>query len=213
MRLDAWIIALKKTLRASEQDRPEIENRRREWQERQQQMDTTRLIFIDESCAKTNMTRLYARAKGGTRARDSAPHGHWNATTMLGSIRLDGRNASMTLDGATDGAAFGEYVRHVLTPTLRAGDIVVWDNLSAHRSAVAREAIEAVGAQILPLPPYSPDLNPIEKMWSKVKALLRAAKARTKEELHKAIGLALQAVTPEDALGWFQSCGYTASQS
>jgi transposase len=176
-------------------------------------MDPARLIFIDESCAKTNMTRLYGRAHNGKRVWDSAPHGHWNATTMLGSLRLDGSNASMTLNGATDNIAFGVYIQQILAPTLRPGDKVIWDNLSAHRSGVARAAIEAVGAEILPLPPYSPDLNPIEKMWSKVKALLRGAKARTQEELHAAIGCALKAVTAEDAVGWFQSCGYTVVQS
>ena len=173
-------------------------------------MDASHLVFVDESGANTNMTRLYARARDGQRAMDSAPHGHWKTTTILGSLRLDGSNASMTLDGATDNLAFSAYICHVLAPTLKPGDRVILDNLPAHHSAAAQAAIRAVGAEILPLPPYSPDLNPIEKMWSKVKALLRTAKARTREDLEMAIGKALQSVTPEDAQGWILECGYTA---
>lgn len=175
-------------------------------------MDADRLVFLDESAAKTNMTRLRGRALGGGRLRDSAPHGHWCTTTMISSVRLDGTSACMVLDGATDRDVFREYVRQVLTPTLRPGDIVVLDNLAAHDDAEALAHIEAAGATMLFLPPYSPDLNPIEKMWSKVKAFLRDAKARTQEDLHAAIGKALETVTPQDAAGWFSSCGYTASQ-
>lgn len=172
-----------------------------------------RLVFLDESGAKTNMVRLYGRAKGGRRCQDDAPHGHWKTTTLISSIRLDGTTACMSLDGAMTAAAYREYVRQVLVPTLRAGDIVIFDNLGSHHDPQALDLIHAAGAMTLPLPAYSPDLNPIEKMWSKVKALLRKAEARTVEALDQAVQHALQAVSPSDAEGWFASCGYTASQA
>jgi transposase len=171
-------------------------------------MDTERLIFLDESGAKTNMTRLRARVKGGARAYDWTPSGHWSTTTMISSLRLDGQTAAMVLDGATDRASFVEYVRQVLAPTLRPGDVVVLDNLSSHKNPAVRRLIEQRGASLTYLPPYSPDLNPIEKMWSKVKELLRGAKARTEEALFEQIGKTLERVTPDDAAGWFTSCGY-----
>jgi transposase len=155
------------------------------------------------------MTRLRGRAPRGQRVHASSPYGHWHTTTMISSIRLDGTTASMTLEGATDTEAFRAYVREVLCPTLRPGDLVVMDNLSPHKSDQTLELIAATGAEVLFLPPYSPDLNPIEKMWSKVKALLRSAEARTPTDLVAAIGSALARVTPNDALGWFASCGYS----
>jgi transposase len=171
------------------------------------------LVFLDESVAKTNMVRLYGRAKKGQRCYDDVPHGHWCTTTMISSIRLDGATACMTLDGATPSDAYREYVRQVLVPNLRTGDIVIFDNLRAHHDPQALDLIHAAGAMTLPLPAYSPDLNPIEKMWSKIKASLRKVKARTREALEQAIKAALEAVTPQDVLGWFGSCGYDASQS
>lgn len=158
------------------------------------------------------MTRLRGRAKGGSRVEDKAPHGHWCTTTIIGAMRLDGSAACMAVDGATDTAVFVEYVRWVLVPTLRPGDIVVLDNLSAHKDSEAKTLIEEAGAELRFLPPYSPDFNPIEKMWSKIKTFLRAGKARTQEGLYEMIGLALRTITPEDAEGWFRSCGYTALQ-
>ena len=159
------------------------------------------------------MTRLRGRAKGGQRCADDIPHGHWYTTTMISSIRMDGSTACMAIDGATDKNIFREYVRHVLMPTLQPGDIVILDNLGAHKDPTARELIESVGAQIRFLPSYSPDLNPIEKMWSKIKEFLRNAKARTEELLFDAIAAALKTVTPDDAKGWFASCGYMNTQS
>jgi transposase len=176
-------------------------------------MGFTSLVFIDESCAKTNMTRLYGRACQGERCLGHAPHGHWNATTMIGALRLNGENPTLILNDAMDTLGFNEYIFQVLIPALQRGDKVIWDNLPTHHSALARAAIEAVGAEILPLPPYSPDLNPIEKMWSKVKSLLRSTQARTQDELYEAIAFALKSVTAEDAKGWFQACGYVAVQS
>jgi transposase len=175
-------------------------------------LDSTKLVFVDESGAKTNMTRLYGRAVGGARLLDSAPHGHWCTTTMIGSMRLDGTTACLAVDGPTDRDVFREYIRLVLVPSLRPGDIVVLDNLSAHGDKETQQLVEAAQARIQFLPPYSPDLNPIEKMWSKIKAFLRGAKARTQEELYDAIGMALKGVTSQDMGGWFSSCGYTASQ-
>ena len=186
---------------------------REAWKAQQAKFDPDRFVFLDESGAKTNMTRLRGRAKGGQRLVDSTPHGHWCTTTMFSSIRLDGSTACMAIDDATSAEVFREYVRQVLLPTLRPGDIVVLDNLSAHKDKEALALIASGGAEVWFLPPYSPDLNPIEKMWSKVKAFLRSAKARTFDALLDAISAALQTITPRDAQGWFSVCGYPASHS
>ena len=154
------------------------------------------------------MTRLRGRALRGQRVHASAPHGHWHTTTMISSIRLDGTTAAMAIGAPTDTEVFATCVRRVLCPTLRAGDIVIMDNLRPHKNEGTLALIAAAGATVLFLPAYSPDLNPIEKMWSKIKALLRGAQARTRETLIKAIAAALQTVTPKDAIGWFASCGY-----
>ena len=171
-------------------------------------IDMSRLVFIDESGAKTNMTRLRGRCKGGRRLYDSAPHGRWETTTMIAALGRAGPMAPMVIEGATDAAVFRAYVKHVLVPVLAAGQIVVLDNLGTHKNAEVRRLVEAAGATVWFLPPYSPDLNPIEKMWSKVKAFLRAAKARGTEQLYQAVGKALAQVTPQDAQGCFASCGY-----
>jgi len=171
-------------------------------------MDLGKLVFIDESGAKTNMTRLYGRAKSGQRALDDAPSGHWCTTTMISSVRLDGSTDCMVVDGATTKDIFKAYVEQILLPTLKAGDVVVMDNLSAHKNQETIDLIESVGAELWYLPPYSPDLNPIEKMWSKIKSILRTLKARTEKALINAIAKALEAVTASDAKGWFESCGY-----
>ena len=173
-------------------------------------MDLEKLVFIDESGAKTNMTRLYGRAKEGQRAVDDTPSGHWCTTTMISSVRLNGSTACMVVDGATTQDIFKAYVEKILLPTLQPGDIVVLDNLSSHKNQEIRDLIESVGAELWFLPPYSPDLNPIEKMWSKVKAILRTLKARTEQALIAAIAKALEQVTASDAKGWFKSCGYGA---
>ena len=166
-------------------------------------------MFLDESAAKTNMTRLRGRAPRGERVHDHAPAGHWGATTMIGSVRLDGTTAGMTIEDATDTEVFRAFVQQVLLPTLKPGDVVVMDNLSPHKNPETIRLLEQAGMGVRFLPPYSPDFNPIEKLWSKVKALLRSAKARTAATLDDAIAAALAAVTPEDASGWFASCGYS----
>ena len=155
------------------------------------------------------MTRLRGRALRGERVYAKVPHAHWQTTTMLCSIRLDGSCACMTISGATDTEVFRTYVRSVLQPTLRPGDIVVMDNLSPHKSELTLELIAQAGAQVLFLPPYSPDFNPIELMWSKVKQHLRSAEARTEEELLAAISSALENISAQDAINWFASCGYS----
>jgi transposase len=167
------------------------------------------LIFLDESGAKTNLTRLCGRAPKGQRVHAKAPQGHWNTTTMIGALRLDGSTACMTVNGAADTEVFQAYVRSILCPTLRSGDIVIMDNLSPHKCELTLFLLEAAGAQVAFLPAYSPDLNPIEKMWNKIKHLLRTAEARMEEALIEAIGAALNSVTPQDAINWFASCGYS----
>lgn len=176
-------------------------------------LDPARLVFLDESGAKTNMTRLRGRSMKGKRLFAHAPHGHWCTTTLISTIRLDGRSAAMEVEGATDAQVFREYVRHVLTPTLEAGDIVVMDNLRVHYDPEALRLIEKREASVKFLPPYSPDFNPIEKMWSKIKRSLRSYAARTQPELSDAITQAFKAVTENDAHGWFSSCHITTSQS
>ena len=170
-------------------------------------------MFIDESGAKTNMTRQRGRALEGNRLFAKAPHGHWGTTTLISSVRLNGATAAMEIAGATDSEVFREYVRRILAPTLSPGDMVVMDNLRTHYDTAAIAMIEARGATAKFLPPYSPDYNPIEKMWSKIKALLRGWAARTQRELSAAITRAFEAVTPEDVRGWFLSCHITASLS
>ena len=171
-------------------------------------LDPRKLIFIDESGAKTNMTRTRGRSPRGKRLKSFAPLGHWHTTTMISAIDLCGVRASMVLDGATDSEAFCVYIEQVLVPTLRNGEIVIMDNLQPHKHARVRQAIEAVGATLVYLPPYSPDFNPIEPMWSKVKQSLRSAAARTFETLLEAIKTALHSVNAADCAGFFRGCGY-----
>ena len=167
-------------------------------------IDLDRLIFLDESGVSTQMTRLYARSTGGGRIHEATPDGRWKILTILGAISTRGMIATMTIEAATDREIFLAYLDEVLCPKLRHGDVVVMDNLSSHKVNGVRERIEAAGAQLLYLPPYSPDLNPIEKAWAKLKQLLRAAKARTKEALDQTIAQLLPLLTAEDAKAWFR---------
>lgn len=154
------------------------------------------------------MTRLHGRVLGGQRLYAHAPGGHWSTTTMIAALRITGPTAPMLIDGPVDTEVFRAYVQHVLLPTLRPGDIVVLDNLASHKAPDIRQRIETAGAQLWYLPPYSPDLNPIEGMWSKVKNALRTAAARTEDSLYHAIAHALRTITIDDAQGWFQRCRY-----
>jgi transposase len=170
---------------------------------------TQDLVFVDESGVTTRMTRLYGRAPKGQRVPEAIPHGHWQGMTLIGALGAGGIQAAMTVDAATDADIFTVFVEKVLAPTLRAGQVVVLDNLSAHKDEQVRVLIEARGCQLLYLPPYSPDLNPIEPAWSKVKAHLRTLKARAWDVLETGVGVALQTITAQDACGYFAHCGYS----
>lgn len=164
--------------------------------------------FIDESGANIAMTRAFGRAAGGQRVPDAVPKNHGDNITILGSLSCLGLEAVMTINGPVDSAVFRAYVKQVLVPTLTPGDIVIMDNLGSHKVEGIREAIEAAGATLLYLPPYSPDWSPIERCWSKLKTFLRKAKARTRETLEDAIRAALDRITATDAHNWFLHCGY-----
>lgn len=182
--------------------------RRRAWFDGQLDLDPERLIFIDETAASTKMARLRGRSLRGERCRAAVPHGHWKTTTFTAGLRLNGMAAPMLLDGPMNGPAFLAYAEQVLAPELRPGDIVVMDNLPAHKISGVREAIEKTGAQLLLLPPYSPDFNPIEMAFSKLKALLRKAAARTIDELWSVVANCLSAFSAEECRHYFQAAGY-----
>ena len=169
-------------------------------------VDPRRLVFLDETGAKTNMIRLYGRAKKGQRVVDYAPHGHWNTTTLVAAITWESAIAPMVLDGPMDRLSFEAYVKKVLIPVLPVSSIVVMDNLSAHKSQTTQKLFQEAGIELRYQPPYSPDFNPIELMWAKVKNKLRSAKARTQEELYEAIAQALSQITSSDTQGFFRHC-------
>jgi transposase len=171
----------------------------------------SKLVFIDETWVKTNMTRRYGRAKRGHRLVAAVPHGHWKTTTFVGALRCDGLTAPLVVDGAINGELFLAYVEQVLLPTLKPGDVVIMDNLRVHKIAGVREAIEAASARLLFIPPYSPDLNPIEMAFSKVKALLRAKAIRTAEALWKALGNLCDSFSPQECANYFRHDGYFQS--
>jgi transposase len=185
-----------------------VVEKRQDWRQWSRHVDAGRLIFIDETWAKTNMTRMRGRALRGERLIDKVPHGHWKTTTLIAALGIEGICCSMLLDGAVDGDAFIAFVKDVLVPQLRAGDVVVMDNLSSHKVARVRELIEGAGAYVQYLPPYSPDLNPIEMVFSKIKQLLRTLSCRTKQALWDAMQSVLDAVTPTDATNCFAHAGY-----
>jgi transposase len=203
--------AQKKSQRAAEQDRPDVARARALWRDGQAELSPARLVFLDETWAATNMTRRYGRSRRGERLLAAVPHGHWKTTTFVAALRCDGLGAPCVVDGAMNGAIFRAYVEQVLAPTLSAGDVVVLDNLSSHKVAGVREAIEARGASLLYLPPYSPDLNPIEQAFAKLKALLRAAAARTVEQLWTAIGQLLERFSADECANYLANCGYVQS--
>lgn len=177
----------------------------------QPRLDSSRLIFLDETWATTNMARTHGRAPRGERLVAPVPYGHWHTTTFLCGLRQDGLVAPLVLDGAINGAAFLAYVEQMLCPTLRIGDIVICDNLASHKVAGVREAIEARGASLLYLPAYSPDLNPIELAFSKLKRLLRSAAERTVEALWNAIGQLISEFGADECANYFRHCGYSHS--
>jgi transposase len=200
--------AQKKTAHAAEQDRPDVLSRRWAWFEGQIDLDPERLVFVDETWASTNMTRRYGRCLRGERLRMSVPHGHWKTTTVIAGLRSSGIVAPFVIDCAVDRDVFETWVDQVLVPELRAGDIVVMDNLSSHKGPRVNALIQAAGAELRYLPPYSPDFNPIENAFAKLKTLLRKEAARTVDALWSAIGRLVDLITPTESLNMFTAAGY-----
>jgi transposase len=195
-------------LRAAEQDRPDVARKRRRWRVWQRYMDPARFVFLDETGTATNMARRYGRSLSQRRLVAAVPHGHWRTTTFVAGLRQTGIVAPLVLDGPMTGLAFRAYVEQFLAPALAPGDVVVLDNLAAHKVDGVRQALAAVGAYLLYLPPYSPDLNPIEQLFAKLKALLRRAAARTRDELWSTIGRLLDACPPVECANYLNHCGY-----
>lgn len=187
--------------------------KRQDWEQSLPGLDVQRLLFLDESAVNTAMVRACGRCARGRRLIDAAPAGLWQTSTLVAAVGLDGVVAPMVIDGPLNGESFAQYVESSLVPQLRAGSILVMDNLPVHKNKRVAEAVEACGCRLVFLPPYSPDYNPIEHVWSKVKTLLRAAAARTFEAVVAATGDALRAITPEDCDGYFSHCGYDALPS
>jgi transposase len=198
-------------LHAAEQDRPDIVLARSDWASGQPALPVPHLFFVDETGASTKMTPLRGRAPIGTRCVGRAPYGHWCTTTLVGALGCGGVAAPMVWDGPINGAAFLAWVRTMLVPQLQPGDIVILDNLAAHKVTGVRQAIEAAGAQVRYLPPYSPDLNPIEQVFAKLKTALRKAAARTFKALCAAIGAALEQFSADECERYIRHCGYGQS--
>jgi transposase len=190
-----------------------VKKQREEWRAEQPTLDSESCVFIDETWASTNMTRTHGRCPRGQRLVMDVPHGHWKTTTFVVGLRTSGLIAPTVVDGPMTGDVFVAYVQQQLVPTLRPGDVVVMDNLSSHKRAAVQTAIESVGAKLRYLPPYSPDLNPIEKAFSKLKAKLRAAQKRTIPELEQYLGEVLDCFSPKECENYFVSCGYPHAKS
>src|SRR5690242_3750664 len=203
--------ASKKTLFASEQDRPDVARKRVRWRKHQSRLDAERLVFIDETWAKTNMTRLRGWAPRGHQVVGKVPQGSWRTLTFLAALRHDRIEAPFVLDGPIDGETFLAYVEQILVPTLKPGDIVIVDNLGSHKGKAARHAIRAAGAKLFFLPPYSPDLNPIEQVFAKLKTLLRKAQRRTVDATWRKIGDLLTEFTPAECANYFRNSGYASA--
>jgi transposase len=185
-----------------------VKKLRREWCQAVGRLDPHKLVFVDESGVNTAMTRTHGRAPAGQRVHGAVPHGDWKTVTMLGALRCDGMVAAATAPFSTDTALFRIFVSDGLVPALHRGDVVVWDNLAPHKAAGLDQLLQQAGASLMPLPPYSPDLSPIEPCWSKVKQIVRSAEPRDEESIGQAASKAFAAVTSTDARGWFRKCGY-----
>ena len=196
---------------ARERDRPDVSRRRAQWRKYQGRIDPARLVFIDETWAKTNMTRSRGWAQRGKRLVDKVPHGRWKTTTFLAALRHDRLDAPCLFEGPINGERFLAYVEQVLVPTLRPGDIVIMDNLGSHKAKAVRRAIREAGAKLIFLPKYSPDLNPIEQLFAKLKTLLRKAEARSVEAICTAIGQLLDGFTPQECANYFKNAGYAST--
>ena len=201
----------RKSLHADERDRPDVKRKRRSFRRRVRRIEPGRLKFVDESGANTAMARTHAWSPRGERAVGSAP-GKWESFTVIAALGLGGVSAPLVLPGSVDAAAFDSYVADVLAPALRPGDVVVWDNLPTHQGRAAAAAVRGAGARLMFLSPYSPDYTPIERLWSKIKTYLRRVAARTQESLYGALGEALESVTAQDIIGWFEHAGLCAVQ-
>lgn len=195
-------------MHASEQDRPDVARRRLRWRTHQGRIDPRRLVFIDETWAKTNMAPLRGWGPRGERLIAKVPHGHWNTLTFLAALRCDRIDAPCVIDGPINGESFLAYVEQILLPTLMPGDIVIMDNLGSHKGRAVRDAIRSAGAHRLLLPPYSPDLNPIEQAFAKLKAGLRKIGARTRETLWATIGRLLETFSPDECRNYLANSGY-----
>jgi transposase len=195
-------------VRAAEQERPDVAEARMQWKTDQPRLDPAKLVFVDETGASTKMARLYGRAKRGRRVVSRIPWGHWKTVTFVAGLRLDGFTAPLVIDCAMNGAIFIEYLKQCLAPSLRPGDIVIIDNLPAHKRGQVRDIIETAGATLRYLPPYSPDFNPIEHSFAKLKAHLRKAKERTVPALYDQIGHALDCFQATEFPNYFRKSGY-----
>ena len=203
-------ISFKKSLHASEQDRPDVARRRAQWKKYQGRLDPTRLVFIDETWAKTNMTRTHGRCERGRRLVAKVPHGRWRTLTFLAALRHDRIGAPCVFDGPINGRSFLAYVEQWLAPELSPGDVVIMDNLGSHKSQAVRQAIRSTGAKLFFLPAYSPDLNPIEQVFAKLKTLLRKAAQRTIEATWRQIGQLLDRFTPTECANYLANAGYAS---
>ncbi|MGE0515706.1 MAG: IS630 family transposase [Hyphomicrobiaceae bacterium] len=200
----------KKTVFATEQNRPDIARRRAWWRRRQPALDAARLVFIDETWTKTNMTRSHGWWRRGAPLKAHAPHGHWRTMTCIAALRSDGITAPCVFDGPINGASFLAYFRQALVLTLRPGDIVIMDNLGSHKGRAVRDAIREAGARLWFLPAYSPDLNPIEQVFAKLKTLLRKAEERTVDAVRARIGALLKLFTPGECASYLRNSGYAS---
>ncbi len=194
----------------AEQDRPDIARRRARWKKYQGRIDPRRLVFIDETWAKTNMARSHGRCRRGARLHAKLPHGHWKTLTFLGALRHDRIDAPAVFDGPINARMFLAYVEQCLAPTLAPGDVVIMDNLSSHKGQTVRKAIRDTGAHLFFLPPYSPDLNPIEQVFAKLKALLRKAAERTVEDTWRRIGTLLDRFSATECANYVRNAGYAS---
>ena len=195
---------------AGEQDRPDVARKRERWKARQVSVDPTRLVFIDETWVKTNMTPLRGWGLKGRRLVSKAPHGRWKTLTFIAALRCDRIDAPLVIDGPINGESFVAYVEQALVPTLKEGDMVVLDNLGSHKSAGVRRLIRAAGARVLFLPPYSPDLNPIEQVFAKLKHRMREAAERTVEDTWRRIGALIPTFSPKECANYLKNSGYAA---
>jgi transposase len=195
-------------VRAAEQDRDDVRNAREDWKAQQGSFDPARLVFIDETGTATNIARLRGRCRRGKRLVAAVPHGHWKTTTFVAALRIDAVTAPLVVDEPMNGEIFLAYLEQCLVQTLSRGDIVIMDNLSAHKVAGVRELIEATGARLLYLPPYSPDLNPIEQLFAKLKALLRKAAERSVPALWDRIGEILKSIVSAECTNYLRHAGY-----